>query len=115
MLGRRTFALRVSESRGARPYAVSMLLVSYRRGVSKLVKETPLRHARDLDEAAAKFVKLRDSVVEAGFPEWPGGHDLGPVDAASFGLRDDGLTDRGARRALKHFDRTGAAPVLQAA
>ena len=115
MFGRKTFALRVSEVDGGASYEVSLLLVTYRRGASALVKETPLRHARDLDEAVAKFVRLRDSVVDAGFPEWPGGHDLGPVDAAAYGLRDDGLTDRGARRALKHFDRAGETPVLQAA
>lgn len=113
MFARKTFTLRVTETDGPRPFEVSLLLVKYGRRESTVIRETALRHARTEGEAVDEFVKLRDSVVGAGFPEWPGGHDLGPLDAATFDLRDDGLTERGARRALKHLDRVGSLPVLQ--
>lgn len=103
MFGRKSFSLRVSEGTGINPYVISLWLVKSRRGVPEVIKRSEMRRLPSLDRAAGEFLALRDSIVGAGFPEWFGGHDLGPLDARRMELRRDGLSPAGSRRYLKRW------------
>lgn len=113
MLWRKTFSLRVSEEPGINPYVISLWLVKTRRGVPEVIKRSVMRRLPDREQAAAEFLALRDSIVSTGFPEWAGGHDVGPLDARRMGLRRDGMSHVGARRYMKWWpSRWGEPPAL---
>ncbi len=118
---RRSFALRVDreqDTKGNPTFELSLVLVKSRRVHEHLehrvVKTTPQTTAHSEEQALDYFIDLRNRIAGAGFPEFIGGHMLGPVAgyARSQGLPESGLTaaaeERHAREVRKHGE-----PILK--
>lgn len=121
MFARRSFALKVDReqnSKGEPTFELSLLLVKSRRVHGyvehRVVKSTPQTTATSEEWALQAFLSLRDRISEAGFPEFVGGHMLGPITdtARMFGIPETGLTARAEERHEREMRRRGV-PILK--
>jgi hypothetical protein len=120
-VARRSFALKVDRERNAQgklAFDLTLLLVKSRRVHGflehRVVKSTPQTVTYSEESALRAFVDLRDRIVQAGFPEFVGGHILGPLtDAAvAAGIPESGLTAQAEERHDRELRKRGE-PILK--
>lgn len=118
---RRSFLLKLDreqDEKGRPTFELSLLLVKSRRVHGylehRVVKVTPQTVAHSEDQALRSFLGLRNRIAEAGFPEFVGGHILGPLSdyARAHGIPESGMTPAGDER-YEHEVRKRGTPVLK--
>lgn len=118
---RRSFLLKVDreqDEKGRPTFDLSLLLVKSRRVHGylehRIVKVTPQTVTHSEDQALRNFLDLRNRIAEAGFPEFVGGHILGPLSdfAQAHGVPESGMTHVGDERYEREVRKRGT-PILK--
>lgn len=118
---RKSFVLRVDreqDDKGRPTFDLSLLLVKTRRVHGflehRVVKDTPQLVTHTEEAALRSFLDLRDRIAEVGFPEFVGGHILGPLSAyaVEHGVPESGLTVGGEERHDREVRKRGE-PILK--
>lgn len=118
---RKSFVLSVDreqDEKGRPTFGLNLLLVKTRRVHGflehRVVKNTPQATTHSEADALRSFVELRDRIADVGFPEFVGGHILGPIAgyAADLGLPESGLTVSGEERHEREVRKRGE-PILK--